>query len=435
MTALPSGPRSLVLTGLRYVLDPYASLLEPAARFGDPFTWPFAFGKLVITGSPEGARAVFTADARQFSAFGQERLGPIIGESNLFLLSGERHLRVRRLQSQPFNGERMRAYGQLMADVAEAHARRWTPGQVFDLHAVMQDISLDVILQAVLGLTEPERMARFKRALQEVSTLVKPSFILLQPLRHRMLGLSAWARFVDARERLRQLFFEELSLRRARPTPREDVLSLLIAARYEDGTAMTDEDLLIQSLNLVAVGQETTASSLAWAFYFSHKDRAVLARLRDEVATTHDPAVVAKLPFLDAVVSETLRLEPVAPLAIRTLGEPMDLLGHHLPPGTNVCVSSLLVHRREALYPDPTRFRPERFLERSYGPFEFLPFGGGIRRCLGAAFATHEMKLVLATILRGYTLELATTEPITSGVRGTTLGPRGGVPMVLHARR
>ncbi|WP_375771276.1 cytochrome P450 [Archangium gephyra] len=435
MTRLPPGPGNALVTTLRSLRDPYGFPLETARRYGDPYSWPSFLGPMVVTGSPEGIRTLFTADPDTYSALGAELLGPILGESNLILLSGERHRAMRKLQLPPFHGARMRAYGQIILDAAEAHAARWQRGRPIPVHRTMQEISLQVILEAVLGLREPGRREAFKAAVLAVIAALKPSFMFIESLRRPLLGLSAWARFQRRRAHTFALFEEELRVRRASPEPREDILSLLLSARYEDGSALTDDELLTQMMNLIVAGHETTASALAWSFHHIHREPAVKARLVEELRGLPeplDPEAVARLPYLEAVCSEALRLEPVAPLIGRTLRKGLTLQGFELPPGISVGISILQVHRRADLYPEPERFRPERFLERSYTPFEYLPFGGGARRCIGAAFALYEMKLVLAAILRKHDLRAASDKPVRVAVRNTTVGPRGEVEL-LHA--
>jgi cytochrome P450 len=435
MNGLPPGPRSSLVTTLKYLRDPYRALLEAAKRYGEPYTSPSFLGKMVVTGEPAGIRTLFAADPDTYLALGAELLGPVLGESNLILLSGERHRAMRKLQMPPFHGARMRAYGQIIIGAAQAFAARWPRGQPIQIHRTMQQISLQVILEAVLGLREPRMRESFQAAVLALIAALKPSFMFIEALRRPLLGLSAWARFQRTRAHTTSLFEAELRARRTSQEPREDILSLLLSARYEDGTALTDDELLTQMMNLIVAGHETTASSLAWAFHHIHREPAVKARLTEELRALPeplDPETIAHLPYLEAVCSEALRLNPVAPLIGRKLRKGLTLQGYDLPPGIAVGISILQVHRRADLYPDPERFRPERFLERSYTPFEYLPFGGGARRCLGAAFAMYEMKLVLAAILRKYDLRPASDAPVHVAVRNTTVGPREEVELV-HA--
>jgi cytochrome P450 len=433
MNALPPGPSSPLVTTLKYLRDPYGSLLETARRYGEPHTSPSFLGNMVVTGDPAGIRTLFTAEPDTFLALGAELLGPILGESNLILLSGERHRAMRKLQMPPFHGARMRAYGQLIIDAAEELAARWPRDRPIPIHRTMQQLSLRVIHEAVLGLREPSKREAFEAAVLAVIAALEPSFMFIEALRRPLLGLSAWARFQRKRAHVAALFEEELRARRASPEPREDILSLLLSARYDDGTTLTDDELLTQMMNLIVAGHETTASSLAWAFQHIHHEPAVKARLVEELRALPeplDPEAVARLPYLEAVCSETLRLTPVAPMIGRKLRKGLTLQGYDLPPGVAVGIGILQVHRRADLYPEPERFRPERFLERTYTPFEYLPFGGGARRCIGAAFALYEMKLVLATILRKYDLRPASDAPVQVAVRNTTVGPRREIELL-----
>jgi len=433
--SLPGGPRSTLLATLRYLRDPFGALLGASRKYGDPFTWPTFLGKVVITGDPAGLKALLTADPDSYQALGADLLGPVLGESNLILLSGERHRAMRKLQNPQFHGARLSAYGALIARIAEQHVGRWPRARPFPIQKTMQAISLDVILEAVLGLGQAAARAAFKDAVLALIAALDPSFMFIRALRRPMLGLSPWARFRRRRAAVAALFAAELAARRARPEPRDDILSLTLAARKEDGSPFGDEELLEQMISLIGAGHETTASALTWALYHIHRDPAVLARLRDElagVAAPIDPDQIAGLPYLDAVCSEALRLNPVAPIVGRTLRQGMSLGGHDLPAGVSVGIGIINVHRREDLYPEPQRFRPERFLERAYGPFEYLPFGGGSRRCLGAAFAVYEMKIVLATVLRARALRLVRDAPVRAALRNTTVGPASRIEMT-HA--
>jgi cytochrome P450 len=433
MSPLPAGPRSPLAATVRYLRDPYGSLMAAARRYGDPFTWPTFLGKVVVTGDPAGIKTLLSADPDVYQALGAELLGPVLGESNLILLSGERHRAMRKLQNPQFHGERLHAYGELITRIAEAHIGRWPSAQPFPIQATMQEISLDVILQAVLGLDEPAARASFKQAVLSLVAALKPSFMFLRGLRRPMLGLSAWARFQRERAASAALFEAELAKRRALAEPRQDILSLMLASRRPDGSPFSDGELLEQMVSLIGAGHETTASALTWALYHIHREPSVKARLLDEVRGPHaprDPQSIARLPYLDAVCSEALRVNPVAPLVGRTLRAGLSLQGHDLPPGVSVGIGIINVHRRPELYPEPERFRPERFLEREYSAFEYLPFGGGSRRCLGAAFAVYEMKLVLAAIFRNHDLRLQKDAPMRAALRNTTVGPATKIAMI-----
>jgi cytochrome P450 len=430
---LPAGPSSALAATIRYLRNPYGSLLEAAGEYGDPFTWPTFLGKVVVTGNPSGIRTVLSADPNIYQALGADLLGPVLGENNLILMSGEQHRAMRKLQNPQFHGDRLRAYGALMIRITEEHMSRWPDARPFPIQATMQAISLDVILQAVLGLSEPAARASFKAAVLSLVAALKPSFMFIRTLRRPMFGLSAWARFQRKRSAIAALFGAELRKRRGRPETGEDILGLMLASRKPDGSEFDEAELLEQMISLIGAGHETTASALTWAVYHVHRDESVKARLLDELRgprAPHDPEAITRLPYLDAVCSETLRLNPVAPFVGRTLREGLTLQGYDLPSGISVGIGICNVHRRADLYPQPDHFRPERFLEKQYSAFEYLPFGGGSRRCLGAAFAMYEMKLVLATVLRHRDLRLQRDVPVRAALRNTTVGPATKIQMI-----
>ena len=433
---LPAGPRSALIASARYLRDPVATLLTTPERYGDPFTWPTFLGQVVVTGDPLGIREILTADPAVYSALGAELLGPVMGANNLILLSGEAHRAMRRFYGPQFHGERLPDYGAVIARIASEHAARWPRDRPFVVEDTLRAISLEVILEVVLGLGEPGTRDIFKGAILQLVGALKPSFMFIPALRRSMLGLSAWARFRRRAATAAALFEQEVSARRAGNNQRHDLLSTLIAARKDDGTSFGGEEILEQMVSLIGAGHETTASALTWAFFHIHRSPSVKQRLLDELrgmATETDPVAVTRLPFLDAVCSEALRLNPVAPLIGRTLRADLTLKGHTLPAGVSVGINIVALHRRPELYPDPDRFSPERFLGRDYGPFEYLPFGGGSRRCLGAAFALYEMKLVLATVLRAHALELTDRRDVRSTLRNTTASPAKKIKMIrLH---
>ena len=250
MNRLPPGPRNAVLATARYLRDPLGILLRTADKFGDPYTWPTFLGKMVITGAPEGIKTLLSADPEIYEALGADLLGPVIGRNNLILLSGERHRAMRKMQNPQFHGARLRAYGQIITSIAETHVDQWPKERPFPVQQTMQAISLEVILQAVLGLGDPASRAAFKDAVLAGIAALKPSFMFIPALRRPMLGLSAWARFGRRKAAMATLFNKELAARRARPDVGEDILSLMVASRKEDGSAFDDDELLEQMMSL-----------------------------------------------------------------------------------------------------------------------------------------------------------------------------------------
>jgi cytochrome P450 len=405
----PSGPKSFVAA--RFLLRGPHFLETARERYGDVFTLRLNTGRVVVVaGDPAIAKAVFTGSPDDLHAgAGNIVLKPLLGPRSVLLLDGAEHLRQRKLMLPPFHGERMRAYGELMREVAERHVGRWPVGRPFAVRASMQAVTLEIILRTVFGIEDAAHVER----------LAAPLRLLLDSTTHplRLLGLqftssartsprSPWGRIYALMAPADAMLLEQIRTRRAQlesdpAHPHDDILSLLLAARDEDGNALTDAELRDELMTLLVAGHETTATALAWTLERIVRHPEVLGRLREEVAAGEGGE------YLDATIKETLRLRPVVPGVIRQLQRPLELAGMALPKGVHVAPSIYLIHRRPDIYPDPQAFRPERFLERTPSTYEWLPFGGGIRRCLGASFALFEMRVALETILRS--AELAPT--------------------------
>ena len=424
---LPPGPRiPPPLQVARFIRHGGTFLSECRERYGNVFTLRMMLGRpQVMLAEPEYVRAIWSGDRRhRLNAGRRFLLEPILGRRSLLLQMGDEHLSRRRLMLPPFHGERMRSYARVMEEVTVRDIERWPVGRPFPLLPVMQRITLDVILRAVFGTTGGARENALRTRLSELIAATNDP--KLQAL--ATLDWFVGRRFKPANRVLRpvdELLYEEIRERR-RATDldeREDIMSLLMLARDEDGEALSDEELRDQLLTLLVAGHETTATGLAWTFdaLFRHPD--VLARVKQDLGDE---------TYLSAVCDEALRVRPVVPEVGRRLGAPVDVNGWTLPAGTDVFASVHLMHRSPDLFPDPLAFRPERFLEDSPSTYTWIPFGGGTRRCVGAAFAQFEMRRVLATILEHADLEPATTtaEPIER--RPVTLAPRNGTPAVLR---
>lgn len=442
---LPDGPKTLpFLQTLQWIARPLETLDARAQKYGDTFR---ALGNklppLLYFSSPQALQTIFTADPEQLCAGGNQLLLPLLGEHSLLLLDGERHQRQRQLLMPPFHGERMRAYGQLICAITEEVMSQYTPGKPFAVRSAMQEISLRVILSAVFGLHSGPRFEQLRQLLSSMLDSFGPlsSTLLFYRFLQRDLGpWSPWGHFVRQKQQIDQLIYAEIAERRAQADPsREDILALLLSARDEAGQPMTDAELHDELMTLLSAGHETTASSLSWALYWigylpEVQDK-LLAEL-DSLDPNSDPSAIARLPYLTAVCQETLRLYPVVLNAFpRIVKKPMELMGYQLEPGTIVLASIYLAHQREDIYPDPKQFKPERFLERQFSPYEYLPFGGGNRRCIGLAFAQFEMKLVLATVLSQLQLALVDHRPIKPVRRGVTMAPPGHLRMVVTGVR
>ncbi len=357
------------------------------ARRGDPFRVRLpGVGEIHVTGHPDGARDVFTADPETFATVPQNPIEALLGPGSLILRSGASHTRERRLLLPPFHGDRMRAYGETMRAATLAALARLRPGAPFVAQELTRAITLQVIVRAVFGIEGERERAASERAVLDMLAAYTPPLMLVPALRRSLGGAGPWARFVRARAAFDALLREQIARRRA--APGEDILSLLVAARHDDGSGLAEAELLDELRTLLVAGHDTSAGALAWALYYLHARPELAERARS-----------AGSEYVAAVVSEALRLHPVVPIVLRRLRAPLVLRGTRLPAGANVAVATSLLHARADLYPEPRRFDPERFVARRYSPFEYAPFGGGHRRCLGAAFATFELRTVLETLL------------------------------------
>jgi cytochrome P450 len=407
------------------------SLLDRCRRrYGDVFRFrPYGHGDIVCIADPDLIKEVFTGDRDVFHAgAANATMEPVLGRHSVLLLDGERHLHERRLMLPPFHGEAIQRYQQRVRDIAEAEVERWPVGKAFPLRPRMQAITLEVILRAVMGVSDPVRLERLRVLLPQLLdfsvldmwTVWIAPWVLDTPLgrRHKSMRI---------RPEVDRLLFEEIAAHRDHPEGRDDILALLVEARDEDGRALSDEELRDQLITLLLAGHETTATGLAWAFERLLRHPRVLGRLRQELHGGEDA-------YLDAVVKETLRVRPVIESVWRKLTGPVELAGYRLPAGTRVMPAISLVQRSGA-YADPDEFRPERFLEGSPPPYTFIPFGGGPRRCIGASFALMEMQTVIRAVLDRVELRAPRSRPEGTRVHHVTMVPAAGGRVVVSERR
>ncbi len=417
-----------------FMLMPTRFLDACRERCGDYFTLrPAVDREVVFTADPAAVKQVFTGDPNLLHAGeGNVTLAPILGAGSVLLLDGAEHLRHRRLLLPPFHGERMRNYGALMQEVAERHVAGWPRERRFAVLPSMQAITLEIIMRAVFGFEDRERRERIGDPLRRLLDTVgsRPRVLAMALTAGRNGPLSPWRRFAALRREADELLYEEIRARRADPRGAEgdDIFSMLLAARDEDGAPLSEAELRDELVTLLVAGHETTATALAWTLERLTRSPAVLAKLiEDERA--------GEGQYLDAVIKETLRLRPVVPAVIRRLQAPMELGGWELPAGVHIAPSIYLMHRRADIYPDPLEFRPERFLAADPpGTYEWIPFGGGVRRCLGASFALYEMRVVLRAALEAVRPR-AEARRRSEGVtrRAITFAPTRGSRVVVDA--
>jgi cytochrome P450 family 135 len=427
---LPPGPRMpAALQTAIWVRRAQWLLSECAARFGDVFRLRIAReGTWIVLSNPEHIKQVFTGDPRIFHAGeGNRILLPILGENSLLLLDEGAHMEQRKLLLPPLHGQRMQRYGELMSEIAAAEIERWPSGEPYPLRPRMQAITLEIILRAVFGLERGERLEALRVELRRLlDTLTRPAMfvfpVLLGPER-----LAHFRPFQQLHDQVDRLIYAEIAERRRASDldKREDILSMLLQARREsDSSPMTDREVRDELLTLLVAGHETTATALAWAVerLTRHPDK--LGRLAEEVRA-------GEKEYLEAVVTETLRLRPVISLVARYLRQPVEIGGWQLPAGVTVAPSIYLVHRRPDVYPNPERFEPERFIDASPGTYTWIPFGGGIRRCIGGSFAHFEMQVVLAELVKRRRLRPARPESERVFRRAITETPRYDAEVIL----
>ncbi|MFN6562650.1 MAG: cytochrome P450 [Nostoc sp. ChiSLP01] len=435
------------LQKLQWIADPVGYMESSAQQYPDIFASKvidFADSPIFVN-HPQGIQEVFN-DRKHFAAPGEANriLRPLAGECAIFMLSGESHKRRRQLLMSPFHGERMQAYGEIICQLTEKLLNQLPLNKSFSARSTLQQISLQVILQAVFGLYEGERSQKIKDLMLLLLGVFRSrltSSLFFFPILQKDLGAwSPWGRFLRQRQQMDELLYAEIAERREQPDPnRIDILSLLMDATDEIGNKMTDQELRNELITLIFGGHETTATAMAWALYWIHRKPEIKQKLLEELDSlgdSPDHISIFRLPYLTAVCNETLRLHPVAILTLsRVVQAKVELLGHLLEPGMVVTPCIYLAHQREDVYPQPKQFKPERFLERQFSPYEFLPFGGGVRGCIGQALALFEMKLVLATILSRYQLALADQQPEQPLREGVTVVPANGVKMLITGRR
>ncbi|MBR8830704.1 MAG: putative cytochrome P450 135B1 [Chroococcopsis gigantea SAG 12.99] len=425
------------LRGLRFIFNPLEVLEARTAVYGNDYrvSQPGVSSPLIYFSSPEALEALFTAKPDQVSAGkANQILEPLIGEHGIVLLEGTAHQQQRQLLTPPFHGDRMRSYAEVIMEITTRTIAGLDVGKTLTVRPIMQSISLEVILRAVFGLDAGDRYEELKQTLSAMldgfGSPLGAMVLFYRFLQKDWGDWSPWGRFLRLRRRVDELLYAEITFRRSHPDPsRTDILALLMMAQDTEGKTLSDVELRDELMTLLFAGHETTASALAWAIYWITSLPDVRHKVLQEIETIEgksvsDPMVISRLPYLSAVCQETLRLYPIAIGAFpRVVKQPVILAGYALEPGTVIMPSIYLAHHRQEVYPESKKFRPERFLERQFSPYEYLPFGGGNRRCIGSAFAMFEMKLVLFQFLSTLEMKPVHTQPIKPTRRGLTIAP------------
>jgi cytochrome P450 len=390
--SLPPGPRMpRALQAIGWTQRPLPFLERCQRRYGDIFTLRILhWGDWVLLADPDDVKTVFTAGSAVGVDIANPMLGPVLGSRSVMLLEEPDHMTRRKLMLPAFHGKGIETDGEMMTEVARREIGRWPVGEPFELWPRMQAITQEVVMRAVFGPREDEHIGRLRELLRGLTVWMNDprNLALLATFGPRWVVRSR--HFRRAMAPVEHAVLDEVRRRRAAGELREDVVSMLVAARYEDGSPMSERELRDELLTLLTDGP--TSTSLAWTFERLLRNPDKLARAEAEVRDGGDGA------YLDAVIKETLRVRPPVPVVVRRLLEPMRLGGYELPAGTTVAPCIHLIHRSERIYPDAKSFVPERFLGRQPGTYTWIPFGGGTRRCLAASYAEMEMKRVLRTV-------------------------------------
>jgi cytochrome P450 len=403
-------------------------LTQSRRRLGPMFRLTIAYeGTWIVVTDPDQVKQIFTGDPKVFHAGeGNDILRPLLGQHSLLVLDEAPHMSQRKLLLPPFHGRRMAGYEETMRRIAAREIESWPTGVPYRLRPRMQAMTLEIIIETVFGVHGGRRLDALRSALRAfLDMLTDPRFLLpiLAVGPDRLRAFPLFRRRVD---QVAELIVAEIGERRvaADLEERDDVLSLLVAARHEDGSPMSDAEIHDELLTLLVAGHETTATALSWAIerLIRHPDK--LARLREEVEAGEDA-------YLTATIQETLRLRPVIVGVLRRLTEPIELGGYQLPAGVTVMPSIHLIHRDPNIYPEPDRFRPERFLETPPGTYTWIPFGGGVRRCLGATFAQQEMAIVLRELVARRTISPVDPAAERNMRRAITETPRHNAEVIL----
>lgn len=436
-TGLPPGPSyPSAIQSIGFWTRPFAFLRQCRERYGKRFTIKLPLSPpFVMLTDPAEVKEVFTAppDVLRPGA-GARVLEPVVGTNSVLLLDESAHMGQRKLLLPAFHGERMERLAGLMEEVTSEELAQLPRNAPVELHPRMQDLTLRIILRAVFGLDPGARFETLRERLQAMLVFGDKPISLMPPpkdsLAARILErVGPFAHFVRMQAEVDELLFELIAERRAEGADRDDVLAMLLEARHDDGSPMSEQEIRDELLTLLVAGHETTASTLAWAFERLGHDPRVLARLVEEIDAGEDA-------YLTATIQETLRIRPVLPnVAPRLVAKPIEIGGWTYPTGCSLVLNSYLIHHDPEIYPDPDKFQPERFLDEQPGTYTWIPFGGGRRRCLGASFAMLEMKIVLRSVLSSLTLHSQANSPEVARRRNITVRPSHGAQAVLADRR
>ncbi len=444
-----------VIQTLQLITHPTQFLDQCASMAGDIFTtrvMGWNSPPIVFLSSPDAIAQVFAIPAGKLDFQTPTYVfQPLFGDNSLVLQPTSEHSRQRNLLLPSFHGEKIRAYGEIICRITQEAISTWSLGKEVKMQSLMPDITLQIILQVVFGISPGENYQKLRRLLtsllHDITTPWYSSLFFFPSLQKDWGKFSPWGNYLYRKKQIDDLIYQEIHQRRQqlnstanfqRKSETQDILSLLLSARDSTGKSLNDTELKDQLISLLLLGYETTSGVLCWLFYLVHSHPQVKTKLLQELNSLNPiptPEEITQLPYLDAVCKETMRLHPIALICTpRIVKEPVQIDKYQFLPNTVLIPCIYLAHRRSHTYNSPTTYIPERFLERKFSSFEYLPFGGGYRGCIGSAFSMYELKLVFATIMLNYQLELLHRKTVYPQRRGITIVPSGGVPMRIKSK-
>ena len=417
------------------VNHPQAYTTDLRKRFGDIVAlYGFQGDAFAIALTSEGARQILSADPAGYDAFWKEGFTGAAGKGSIWVLGGDEHRRERKLLSPSFHAQSFRGYGEVIRKITKQKTEKWQPGQILRALDTTLDISLDIIMRIVFGVEDPKFFEEARKVLNPLRHTLHPIFLFFPKMQRDW--FPPWARYAQAKKDFSNWLNRHLIERRARSRNTNDILGSMLTTHYEDGTFIGDDDIRDELITILLAGHETTATALAWALYELGSNPDKMEKLRkqlDALGPDPEPELMGKVPYLTEVCNETLRLHTLLPEVARILVSPLEISGYTFQPGDSVGVSIMAIHHDPRIYPEPDQFIPERFIDRTYGPFEFLPFGGGHRRCLGSGLSDYEMRIALAEIITHWEFEPSKVE---QEVRhDVAMGPKYGVQLKIKSRR
>jgi len=432
---LPPGPRWKWLSDLRYFRDPTTFHRSCRKSFGETFTVNGAEGKVVVTTSPALARQIYSATHDQLGA-PVDLTEPALGEGSLFHLDGANSRQSRRLVTSPITSNALKVFVPMIMDVTDRHVASWSTDRPVFLRQAMNDLSKEIIIRTVVGTQDQARVDRCAQLITAyVASFFSPALFWLSL---RNWAIPQWRRFIRAREAVRDHLRSEIALGRTEDRRASSVMDCLLGAKTADGHPIDDEQIIDNLLTMLLAGHETTSVGVTWAIYGLERDPDILKTLRDELHASgrggwqDDPM---GQPWLGAVCREAVRLYPITSRITRkVINQPYRLGSWNVPVGVGVGISITAIHKDPSIYQDPMAFRPDRFLERTYAAHEYMPFGGGIRRCVGAAFAEVQMRLVVAHLVTCFDFEAVSRRPAKPVRRNVIVAPDGDIAMRIKPR-